>query len=1798
MAVAGGWSPAGQASDPSKWRYDMKKGWLPPGEMGSLMGTQVHMPPDFDPKRRLDGWQMVVSPPGVQAPVGGVNYTPATKEIHAPGIPAPIDQMNLSAVPAGQNVVPQKPPPPTGMNTGGPYMQGTYTDDLARQLAQALGGWSAADPGMASPNVGVGADPEDPDGYGGSPNQNISPTNVRATAPPNNYGGYRPPQNNNGMPDLGAGIYASDIPQIAGVVAGGIGETVGGAIGDWQNTQLGAMGQASTGPQGAGTGSYTAPLPAPGTGSYTAPGDAGRIAAAGQRAQTPPPPAVTQLASAGSGVPSNGSPSPVSMPVYSPHDTTFRKYAGKYADDPEFIKIVAAGSKAESGWDAGSVTPDPTPTMPNAVSAGLFHDHDVHGRSLADRTDPDATASIWVPEYVKAYEAGKALNLHGAELASYTARYAENPADYTNPNSQAAHNYINAYNSLTPQTPGTSGAQSGYSPGAYGPPTPPYQAPPWIPIKAPDGTNQGYQMPDPNDPSHPYINPDTGNPVNVPYNPKEYHYESIGGRATAINNQDPNQRIDVGPSDQYAEAMGRLENERQQTEISRQNAATSSRNADTSARQVDQPNYSPTRLDDGSTVLVNSKTGQKVPLDDPRDKYISTDTQSGLAIIQKPDGSITTLQLPGVTGARTPAPVFGPHGQQLTYNSQTNSYDQTTQGDTQYQPIGRYLYQMDPTGAKDPQLVATAPQGWTINVDSQTGAISQINQDTGQVKELKAGRPQRYDVNGNLVQVDEQGNTKSLYQDPSKNRITLGDGTIVEYDPQSKQYVKKYTPDFAPLNLGKGHWLLPNSMRSSVPQGWIAQQGAAQNPYMGGGQYGETPKQPGNGWDVSGPGPGQGQDVGTGADVTSQEGPLGDQGMWQQNVSRPGGSSMSAMPGPTSPFLGGNPPISQQGPVQRPEPPIGSAGQTDQSVQLAQDENGNWVTFGSRGEPDSPMFPTYGTSVNTTAPPTSLNQGGYVPGQLQNPAIPPIYRHPEGWGTNPLRHYDDTQGGSVGGGAASPPSPSAPIGGPAQNPGGWTPPVPPQDVVGTGNRFGQQVDMEGIHKGLDLQAVQGTPAVSPVTGVVVAVQNKPEGLGQQVLIKDAQGQIHTLSHMDTINVQPMDQVRAGQPVGTVGSTGAGSTGPHMDYRVQGGQGEYRDPTQLAGALAQMPTVNKAPVGTGASSDLASSYGNPIWDAIGNSDGWGSGPSPADGGSQGGQALWNNPYGASAISQNPTPAATSPFASPQDASLYGPLTNSAPSGGTAGGSNSIVGAASSPGLYPGTPPGPNSLGSGTPGGFPVNIGDTPSSSTPGNTNAIAQAQLQGAAGGGQNQNQQTQQQASAIDFQKQQLAYQQQSLSQQYQLQMAQLQQQWAIHQDDAAYQRQALALQDQWKKADNALTAQQDELNRQMQLLTQGSEAQRENFAIQQSALKNPWLQQLTGMAPGWKQPGGPGNPTNPVNGITNPQGWTPNVGITGQPAAPNQTLTGAGQDVGWGAASSSTAPIINGVSGGGPQSGVSQDPAFYGGAPNGGWNGIANAPSSTSPSPASAATPNYSGGTNPQATSGAGVSPNTLTPGSSGASAGGSSASAFNPIGSMFPTSNGASAGAGAIVQNPYTDLSTGIASQLGMNIGQIANAYVGHQLPFFAKSQLEAYYTSIGKDPAQVSNDFSFTADPNAAPAGGGGGGGGTATTPALPALPDWNSYLAMTPFERAALRTQVELTGTAWEDYVNQMRDAWGNSGGPTQAPTMTALAAARQTPRDYLNNSQIAETFGNTDDEYWNQQAKGWSPAQATGVSLVA
>lgn len=146
--------------------------------------------------------------------------------------------------------------------------------------------------------------------------------------------------------------------------------------------------------------------------------------------------------------------------------------------------------------------------------------------------------------------------------------------------------------------------------------------------------------------------------------------------------------------------------------------------------------------------------------------------------------------------------------------------------------------------------------------------------------------------------------------------------------------------------------------------------------------------------------------------------------------------------------------------------------------------------------------------------------------------------------------------------------------------GGWVPPVPPEAVVGTGHRFGEPVSMEGIHKGLDFQAYEGTPAVSPVSGTVVAVENDPSGLGIQVVIRDDRtGEEHRLSHLLEASVKVGDRVRPGQEVGKVGSTGAGSTGPHLDYRIQTKDGAYINPEPLAGPLANLPRADR-PYGAG------------------------------------------------------------------------------------------------------------------------------------------------------------------------------------------------------------------------------------------------------------------------------------------------------------------------------------------------------------------------------------------------------------------------------------------------------------------------------------------------------------------------------------------------------------------------------------------------------------------------------------------
>ncbi len=107
----------------------------------------------------------------------------------------------------------------------------------------------------------------------------------------------------------------------------------------------------------------------------------------------------------------------------------------------------------------------------------------------------------------------------------------------------------------------------------------------------------------------------------------------------------------------------------------------------------------------------------------------------------------------------------------------------------------------------------------------------------------------------------------------------------------------------------------------------------------------------------------------------------------------------------------------------------------------------------------------------------------------------------------------------------------------------------------------------GMHTGRDLAAKQGTKIGAPVSGKVVSVQQwkgtkqGADAYGNSLVILDpATGQKHRLSHASEVLVQPGQEVREGQPVALVGSTG-NSTGPHLDWEVILPNGKTMDPRQ-------------------------------------------------------------------------------------------------------------------------------------------------------------------------------------------------------------------------------------------------------------------------------------------------------------------------------------------------------------------------------------------------------------------------------------------------------------------------------------------------------------------------------------------------------------------------------------------------------------------------------------------------------------
>jgi len=101
---------------------------------------------------------------------------------------------------------------------------------------------------------------------------------------------------------------------------------------------------------------------------------------------------------------------------------------------------------------------------------------------------------------------------------------------------------------------------------------------------------------------------------------------------------------------------------------------------------------------------------------------------------------------------------------------------------------------------------------------------------------------------------------------------------------------------------------------------------------------------------------------------------------------------------------------------------------------------------------------------------------------------------------------------------------------------------------GFGMRYHPVLHQRRAHKGVDLAAPTGTPVFAPADGVV----GKAEwfsSYGLYIAVEHGASIETRYGHLSRLNVSAGQQVRKGDLIGFVGSTGR-STGPHLHYEVR------------------------------------------------------------------------------------------------------------------------------------------------------------------------------------------------------------------------------------------------------------------------------------------------------------------------------------------------------------------------------------------------------------------------------------------------------------------------------------------------------------------------------------------------------------------------------------------------------------------------------------------------------------------------
>jgi murein DD-endopeptidase MepM/ murein hydrolase activator NlpD len=97
------------------------------------------------------------------------------------------------------------------------------------------------------------------------------------------------------------------------------------------------------------------------------------------------------------------------------------------------------------------------------------------------------------------------------------------------------------------------------------------------------------------------------------------------------------------------------------------------------------------------------------------------------------------------------------------------------------------------------------------------------------------------------------------------------------------------------------------------------------------------------------------------------------------------------------------------------------------------------------------------------------------------------------------------------------------------------------------SRFGRRWGR--MHRGIDIAAPVGTPIYAAADGVVIDAGWHSGGYGNLVEIRHSDGTTTRYAHNSRIRVATGQQVRQGQQIADMGSTGR-STGPHLHFEIR------------------------------------------------------------------------------------------------------------------------------------------------------------------------------------------------------------------------------------------------------------------------------------------------------------------------------------------------------------------------------------------------------------------------------------------------------------------------------------------------------------------------------------------------------------------------------------------------------------------------------------------------------------------------